>query len=220
MTLSGRVVLVTGASGGLGRAVVPAFRAAGATVLTAARSAGDIRADLAAPEGARTALAEAAAKAGPIAVLAHLMGGFAGGRPVAETDDATWRGMMATNLDAAFYMARAVLPAMIAAGRGRILMVGARAALEPAPGAAAYAVAKAGLVQLVRTLAAEVKESGVTVNAVLPSIIDTPGNRAAMPKARHDRWVAPESIARLLLWLASDEAAEVSGAAIPIYGRA
>ena len=143
----------------------------------------------------------------------------AGGKPVAETDDATWRSMLAMNLDAAFYTARAAFPHMTAAGRGRILMVGSRAGVEPAAGSSAYNVAKAGLIALVRTIAAEVKETGVTCNAVLPSIIDTPTNRAAMPRADYAKWVKPQAIADLIVWLASDEAAEITSAAIPIYGR-
>lgn len=221
MPLSGRVILVTGASGGLGSAVVPAFEKAGAVVLPVARAPGadGIAADLTRDSDARGAVAQAVARAGRIDVLAHLMGGWAGGRPVAETDDATWRSMFGMNLDAAFHMARAVLPHMIAAGRGRIVMVGSRTAVEPAAGSAAYNAAKAGLIALVRTIAAEVKDSGVTCNVVLPSIIDTQANRAAMPKASHAKWVKPQAIAELILWLASDEAADVNGAAIPIYGR-
>ncbi len=221
MPLSGRVVLVTGASGGLGSAVVPAFAKEGAIVLPVARSAGadGIAADLTSDAGAREAVRQAIGRAGRIDVLAHLMGGWAGGKPVAETDDGLWRSMLGMNLDAAFYVARAVLPNMTQAGRGRILMVGSRTAVEPAAGSGAYNVAKAGLIALARTIAAEVKDSGVTCNVVLPSIIDTPANRAAMPKANHAKWVKPESIAALLVWLASDEAADVTGAAIPIYGR-
>lgn len=219
MQLTGRVILVTGASGGLGSAVVPAFEKAGGVVLGASRS-GAIAADLTSDAGARSAVRQAIDKAGRIDVLAHLMGGWAGGKPVAGTDDATWRTMLAVNLDAAFYVARAALPHLTAAGRGRMVMVGSRAGVEPAAGSAAYNVAKAGLVALVRTIAAEVKDSGVTCNAVLPSTIDTAVNRAAMPGADHSKWVKPQAIAELIVWLASDAAAEISGAAIPIYGRA
>lgn len=222
MSISGRVALITGASGGLGSAVVPAFRAAGARVLAVARAPGadGIDADLATDAGARAAVRRALEQAGRIDALIHLMGGWAGGKPVAETDDATWRSMLDINLDAAFHMARAVLPPMTKAGYGRIVMVGSRTGVEPTAGSGAYNVSKAGLIALVRTIAAEVKDSGVTANIVLPSVIDTPVNRAAMPTAKHDRWVKPQSIADLALWLCSDAAADVNGAAIPIYGRA
>ena len=159
-------------------------------------------------------------KAGAIDVLVHLVGGFAGGKPVAETEDDVWDQMLNVNLRSAVHMFRAVLPQMIKAGRGRLIAVGSRAALEPMASFAAYSTAKAALVTLVKTVAQEVKDSGVTANVVLPSIIDTPANRSAMPKADYSKWVTPESIAHWLVWLASHEASDVSGAAIPIYGRA
>jgi NAD(P)-dependent dehydrogenase (short-subunit alcohol dehydrogenase family) len=117
-------------------------------------------------------------------------------------------------------MFRAVLPRMLAAKRGRILAVGSRAGVEPMPNFAAYSVSKAALIALVRTVAQEVKDTDITANIVLPSTIDTPANRAAMPKADPTKWVSPESIADLLVWLASDKAANVNGAVIPIYGKA
>lgn len=216
-----RVVLVTGATGGLGSVVVPAFRDAGAIVVGVARNGGEgfVQADMATADGARAAVEEAIARAGRIDALIHLMGGFAGGRPVAETDDATWTAMMDANLNGAFYAARAVLPHLRSAGWGRIVTVGARLAVEPAPAFAAYGTAKAGLVALTRSIAAEVKTTGVTANVILPGTIDTPANRAAMPSADVTKWVAPARIASLLLWLVSDDAADVNGAVIPIYGR-
>lgn len=221
------VVLITGASGGLGTAVVKAFLESGAAaVFGAARSwkenpfAGlpfhPIEADLTvASECERVAEA-----ARPVDALIHLLGGFAGGKPVAETKEADWRNMLDLNLNAAFSMFHAVLPGMVQARRGRIVAVASRAALEPMANFAAYSVSKAALVALVKTVALEVKDAGVTANAVLPSIIDTPINRKAMPSADFSQWVTPESIADLLVWLASAESANVSGAAIPIYGRA
>jgi NAD(P)-dependent dehydrogenase (short-subunit alcohol dehydrogenase family) len=128
--------------------------------------------------------------------------------------------MLDLNLRSAQLMFRAVLPSMIKAGKGRIVAVGARAALEPIANFAAYSVSKAALVALVKTVALEVKDAGITANVVLPSVIDTPANRAAMPSADASKWVTPESIAGLLIWLTSDAARDVSGAAIPIYGRA
>ena len=158
--------------------------------------------------------------AAPVDSLLHLVGGFGGGQPVAETPDETWDKMLGLNLRSAYMIFRAVLPGMVKAGKGRIVAVGARAAIEPIANFAAYSVSKAALVALVKTVALEVKDSGITANAVLPSVIDTPANRAAMPAADASKWVTPESIAGLLVWLVSDAARDVNGAAIPIYGRA
>jgi NAD(P)-dependent dehydrogenase (short-subunit alcohol dehydrogenase family) len=157
---------------------------------------------------------------GSIDALVHLIGGFGGGSRLWETSDATWDSMMNINLRAAFLTMRAVLKPMTVARRGRIVAIGSRAAIEPLANFAAYAVAKSALVALIKNVAAETRDLGITANVVLPSTIDTAANRKAMPKADFSTWVAPESIAKLLLWLASDQAADVSGAVIPIYGRA
>ncbi len=222
---TGRAVLITGASGGLGAAVTQAFLEAGAVVAAVSRSASagaagpfEVAADLTRPDEAARAVQAVRARFGRLDVLLHLAGGFEGGAPVAQTADSVWNRMFNLNLNAAFYCARAVLPAMIEAGYGRIVAIGSKTALEPAATLAAYGASKAALVALVRTIALEVKRSGVTANVVLPSVIDTPANRAADPAADFSRWVKPESIARLLLWLASEEAADVNGAVIPIYG--
>ncbi len=226
---SGRVVLVTGASGGLGSAVCNRFLEAGAAVVGVARSArardGQQRftavpADLTTPQGAHTAVDEALRETGRIDALVHAMGGFAGGRPVAETDDETWDRMMSLNLRPAFLITRAVLPAMIEAGRGRIVAVGSRAGVDPTPTLSAYGVSKAGLNALIQTIAAEVRDDNITANVVLPSVIDTPANRTAMPDADHSKWVSPEAVAEQIFWLCSEQAAEISGALIPVYGRA
>lgn len=215
-------VLVTGASGGLGPAVVEAFLSAGAEVAGVARSwTGQdprfkrIQADLSRAEECRRAVEDA----GEPDVLAHVMGGFAGGRSVAETDEAEWDQMMNINLRSAFLMFRAALPAMLRKNHGRIVVIGSRVGVEPAATLSAYGVSKAGLVHLVRTLALELKETGVTANIIMPSTIDTEANRRAMPKADFSRWVRPESIARIVVWLASDEARDVNGAVVPVYGR-
>lgn len=160
-----------------------------------------------------------ARSAAPVDALVHLLGGFGGGKPVSETEDDTWDRMLNLNLRSAFDMFRALLPQMTQAGRGRIIAVGSRAAVEPMANFAAYSVAKAGLVALVQSVAREVKDSGVTANVVLPDTIDTPANRAAMPKADFTKWVAPQSIADLLVWLASAKGSDINGAVIPIYGR-
>jgi NAD(P)-dependent dehydrogenase (short-subunit alcohol dehydrogenase family) len=218
-------ILITGANGGLGTAVCQAFLETGAKVIGVARSWTEpvsfttLSVDLTTAEGCDAMLAQAL-EHGPIDALVHLLGGFGGGQTVAETSDKTWDGMMTLNLRAAFCAMRAVLKPMTAAKYGRIVAVGSRAAVEAAPNFAAYSVSKAGLVALVKNVAAENKELGITANVVLPSTIDTPLNRKAMAGSDFSRWVTPESIAKTLVWLASKEAGDVSGAVIPIYGRA
>jgi NAD(P)-dependent dehydrogenase (short-subunit alcohol dehydrogenase family) len=225
-----RVILITGVTGGLGGAVAKAFLDAGATVAGVSRTAEltpfagprylSLAADVASREGASSAVRDALRLRGRIDALVHLVGGFAGGKPVAQTTDETWFRMLDLNLNAAFYTARAVLPHMLAGGRGRIVAVGSRTGVEPAAGLSAYGTSKAALIALVRTIAAEVRDTAITANVILPSVIDTPANRAASPGADASKWVKTASIANLLLWLASNAAAEVNGAVIPIYGRA
>jgi NAD(P)-dependent dehydrogenase (short-subunit alcohol dehydrogenase family) len=218
-------VLITGANGGLGTAVCRAFLDTGATVIGVARDWPEavsfltLSVDLTTSEGCDAMVAQAL-QHGPIEALVHILGGFGGGQPVAETSDKTWDGMMTLNLRAAFCAMRAVLKPMTAAKYGRIVAVGSRAAVEPMPNFAGYSVSKAGLVALVKNVAAETKDLGITANVVLPSTIDTPLNRKAIPNADFSRWVQPESIAKSLVWLASPEAGDTSGAVIPIYGRA
>ena len=222
-----RVVLITGASGGLGWAVRDAFLAEGATVVAVARSIEEDReqpnylcvaVDLTSVEGVRSVLDQALQRAKRLDVLVHVMGAFAGGSTVAETDEAVWDRMMVLNLRSAFLVTRAALAPMISAGYGRIVAVGSRTGVEPTAGLGAYGVSKAGLNSLVQTIAEEVKGQGITANVVLPSIIDTPANRKAMPKADFSKWVTSEAIARQILWLSSEEAGEVNGALIPMYG--
>jgi NAD(P)-dependent dehydrogenase (short-subunit alcohol dehydrogenase family) len=218
-------VLITGANGGLGTAVSKAFVETGATVIGVARNWTEpvpfltLSADLTTAEGCDMMVQQALAQ-GPIHSLVHILGGFGGGQPIAEMSDKTWDGMMTLNLRAAFCAMRAVLKPMMVAKYGRIVAVGSRAAVDPMPNFAAYSVSKAALVALVKSVAAENKDSGITANVVLPSIIDTPLNRKAIPQADFSRWVAPESIAKTLVWLASAAAGDVSGAVVPIYGRA
>ena len=216
-----KVILITGGAGALGQTVVPAFVSAGASVIL-----GDLnpvqlpgvtalKADFTDQTQVRGLVNEVIQSSGRLDALVNLIGGFATGRMV-DTDVSLWQRMLAMNLTSAFLLSQAVLPSMLERRQGRIVHVAARAALEPFPGAAAYIVSKAGLVALIRTLSKELNGSGVTVNGVLPSTIDTPVNRKAMPEADPSKWVRPESIARTLVFLASDDANQINGALIPI----
>ena len=226
--LSHRTVLITGASGGLGRPVTDAFLSAGAAVVAVAldfpegasqSTCTQVVADLTSATEVDRMLAMALEPTGRIEALVHIAGGFAGGTPVHETDEATWDHIMNLNLKAAFLVTRAVLRPMIDAGYGRIVAVGARPGVVPVAGLSAYSASKAGLHALIQTIALEGNKHGITANAVMPSIINTPTNREAMPDADFSKWVAPESIARQIVWLCSEEAADVSGALLPIYGQ-
>lgn len=153
---------------------------------------------------------------------ALIAGAWRGGRPIhEETSDDVWRSMMTTNLETAYRSLRAVLPPMVAARRGSIVVIGSRAAEQPwtSAGAAAYAAAKAAVVALARAAATEVLKHGVRVNAVLPSTLDTPANRAAIPGADPTHWVSTASAAGVIAFLLGDEARDISGAAVPVYGR-
>jgi NAD(P)-dependent dehydrogenase (short-subunit alcohol dehydrogenase family) len=154
-----------------------------------------------------------------IDILVHLVGGFAGGAPVAGTDDATFERMLDLNLRSAFHILRAVVPVMRASGWGRIVAIGSRAAVEPQPSIAAYSASKSALVSLMRSVATENKDTGITANVILPGTMDTPANRAADPAADFAKWIDPQQVANLVLWLASDAATQVTGAAIPVYGK-
>lgn len=222
MDLDGQVILIAGGAGALGQTVVPACVRAGATVITADRqmpagSSGTstMQADVTNEADVRRLVKEVIRKAGRIDALVNLVGGFAMGR-VEETDAILWQRMLTMNVTAAFLLSKAVLPSMVERGAGRIIHVAARAAVEPFPGAAAYVVSKSALVSLIRALSLEHAGSGVTVNGILPATIDTAANRASMPNADTSKWVTPDSIAQLAIFLASREAHQINGALIPI----
>ena len=226
---SDRIVLITGAKGGLGSIVTEAFLAAGDTVVGTSRSihAADfanprfvaIASDLTDAASARQLVFCIAQRFQQVDTLVHVMGGFSGGKPIAETDDVTWDRMMNLNVRSAFNIFRAVIPRMRAAGRGRIVAIASRAAAEPAANIAAYGASKAALLSLVRSAAAENKDVGITVNAILPGTMNTVANRKADPKADFSRWIPPKDVADLVVFLTSNAAAQITGAAIPIYGR-
>ncbi len=227
-SLQGQVAIVTGASGALGSEVTKSLLAAGATVVavdranvaTTSQEAGVTRysANLTDTREVKQLVASVFAKFGRIDVVVHVMGGFAGGASVAETDDATWQKMMDINLNAAFYILRAVVPVMRQAEHGRIIAIGSRQAVQPAAGVGAYSASKAALVSLVQTVALENTDKNIRANVILPGTMDTPANRAAMPKADFAKWVATSHVAELVVMLAGGAGGEINGAAIPVYG--
>jgi len=156
---------------------------------------------------------------GRLDILIHVLGAFAGGKSVAETNDATWEKMQDLNLSSAFYVLRAAIPHLRKSGKGRVVVIGSLAAVEPKAGIAAYVTFKSALVSLVRTVALENRDAGMTANLILPDTMDTPGNRQAMPQADPCKWVATQDVADLALWLADDRAAQVTGTAIPIAAK-
>jgi NAD(P)-dependent dehydrogenase (short-subunit alcohol dehydrogenase family) len=224
--MSGRVVLITGAKGGLGTFVTQRFLGTGATVVGASRSISQedfpfpnfvaMPVDFTKSAAVTSAIGSIVERYGKLDVLVHVVGGFAGGKSVAETDDATWEQMRDLNLTAAFYVLRAAIPHMRKLGAGRIVAVGSLTAVEPHAGLGAYVTFKSALVSLVRTVAVENKDAGVTANVVLPGTMDTPANRKAMPGADFSKWLKPPDVADLILWLADERASHVTGAAIPI----
>lgn len=225
----GKVALVTGANGGLGRHLTHALLDAGFGVVGLAPKIQPsdfdhlhftaLPATLDSLDAAKKATETVIAHFGKIDVLAHLVGGFAGGQSVADTDDATFQRMFDLNVGSAFHILRAVIPYMRKAGSGRIIAIGSRAAEDPGANVGAYSASKAALVSLMRTVAIENKNAGITANVILPGTMDTPANHQAMPKADTSQWVQPSSIASLIVWLAGDAGKDVTGTAIPIYGR-
>jgi NAD(P)-dependent dehydrogenase (short-subunit alcohol dehydrogenase family) len=224
-----KITLVTGANGGLGAHVTKTLLEAGHTVVGVARhiKASDfdhqhftaLPASLDGLDAAKKAVETILTQFGKIDVLVHTVGGFAGGTTVADMDDATFQRMLDINLTSAFHIFRAVIPPMRKAQSGRIIAIGSRAAEDPGPTVGAYSASKAALVSLVRTVARENKDAGITANVILPGTIDTPANRKDMPGADTSQWVQPASIANLIVWLTGDTANDVTGAVIPVYGR-
>jgi NAD(P)-dependent dehydrogenase (short-subunit alcohol dehydrogenase family) len=163
---------------------------------------------------------EAVEGVGDLEAVVNLVGGFSSGPLVHETEPEDFKRMLELNLVPGFNLARAAMPRLVERGAGAFVGVSARPALRPFPGAAGYITGKAGVLAFVQALDAEYRDQGVRCNAVLPSVIDTPANREAMPKADFSKWVPPAEIARVIRFLVSDESAPVSGAGIPVYGRA
>lgn len=229
MALAGKLVAVTGAFGALGAVVVRAVQAAGARVAaidqaeaSRARGLGDAvlvaGVDLADAEAARSAMARAADGLGGLDGLVNVAGGFRW-ETLADGAIDTWDALYRMNLRTAAAACQAALPHFARRGGGRIVNIGAAASAKAAAGMGAYAASKAGVARLTEALAEEWKDQGVAVNAVLPSIIDTPRNREDMPKADFTRWVAPEALADVIVFLLSAQARAITGALVPVTGR-
>lgn len=231
------VTMITGAVGNLGFATAQTFLAAGHRTVLLDRSEDRLRGafgkvaespdhllaggvDLSAPDSVGKVVETALARFGRLDVLVHTAGAWRGGRPVHETDLGEWDFVFGANLRTALVCCRAVVPQMLEQAYGRIITVASRDGLVGSAGYAAYCASKSAVLRLNESLADELKTAGINVNCVLPSTIDTPQNRAAMPDADFSTWVEPAAIADVILFLASDAARAVTGAAIPVSGRA
>jgi len=236
LSFDGKVVLVAGGTGGLGRAVTLEFLREGARAVVTYRKEEEfiaLRADAGASastlEGHRVDVTDEAAvgqlvnqvvgRFGRLDAMVNTVGGYAGGIKLWELETKTFEQMLALNLRAGYALSRAAIVPMLKQKHGVIVNVAAKAAVDHGAGAAAYAASKAAAVAMIDSLAADVKGTGVRVNSILPSIIDTEVNRKAMPDANFATWPKPEEIARVILFLASDESKVIHGAAIPVYGE-
>src|SRR5262249_30159839 len=231
---SGKLILVAGGTGALGRAISLAFLEQGAKVVVTYREARefdelkrvaaiaalrgqqvDVTDDVAMKQFVQTVVAEHSR----LDVVWNTVGAFAGSCRLWEEDASVLEQMLAANLRSGYAISRAVVPEMLKQKRGVFINIASRAAVDHGPGNASYAASKAAAVALMDSLAAELKGTGVRVNSILPSIFDTPANRKAMPKASFAQWPKPEEIARVILFLASDDAKLIHGASIPVYGE-
>ncbi len=237
--LEDKVAIITGGTGALGRAAVETFLAAGAKVAVpwiveaevpmlherlGSRFPSDqlmlARANIGIEAEAGRFVEGVVKRFGRVDILANLVGGFWGGKPISETTVEEWQAMFDLNLKPTFLMCRAVAPIMQKNKYGRIVSVTSRSGLTGAGDFAAYAVAKGAIATFTSSLAEELLPDNVLVNAIAPSTIDTEANRKAMPKAKHENWVKPEDIAETLAYLCSEDCRVTSGAVIPVYGRA
>jgi NAD(P)-dependent dehydrogenase (short-subunit alcohol dehydrogenase family) len=237
--LENRVAIISGGTGALGRAVAEYFVQSGARVAIPwvvepevpmlKKRLGDRfseakvflkRADVGDESQIATFVEEVTKKFGKLDILVNLVGGFWGGKSIAETAMAEWQAMFDLNLKPTFLCCRAAVPAMKKNGYGRIVSVSSRSGLQGAGDYAAYAIAKGAIATFTASLAEEVLPENIIVNAIAPSTIDTEANRTAMPKAKHENWVKPEDIARTVGFLCSEDNRVTAGAVIPVYGRA
>ncbi len=233
---SNQTVVVTGAVGNLGQAVAGAFLDAGARLALLDHKTGRLAeafprpvalpehllldaAQATDPESMRVTIDRIVERLGRIDVLVNTVGGYRAGTPVHETPLAVLDDMLNRNVRSVFIACQLVVPHMLERNRGKIVNIGARSGLEGRKNTSAYSIAKCGVIRLTQSMAAELKKSGINVNCVLPGVIDTPENRAAMPEADFSHWVTPEAVAGAILFLASESAREIHGVTLPVYGR-
>lgn len=232
---SQRVIVITGAAGNLGTAAAQAFQRAGARLVLVDHRADRLPrlfpelagspdhflatgVDVDDPASVAAMTAEAVKRLGRIDVLVNTVGGYKAGPPLHETPVADWDFMLSLNARSVFVTCHAVIPHLLRQGSGKIINTSSRAALGGEAGTAAYSASKSAVLRLTESLSAELKAHGINVNCVLPGLIDTPQNRAAMPDADHSRWIEPAALADVMLFLASDDARAIHGAAVPVYG--
>ena len=229
-----RVVMITGASGNLGNAAARAFLAEGAKLILADRNLdnlnrvfadlGDsdevmfVSVDLTDGGAVESAIFEAVQQFSRLDVLVNVAGGYRAGTPLHETPLENWDFLLNLNMKTVIHTGRAAIPHMLQQKYGKIINIAARAALEGKANMSAYVVSKVAVVRITESMASELKEQGINVNCILPGTIDTPQNRAAMPTADFRKWVAPEALAEVIVFLASDASRAIHGAAIPVYG--
>ena len=237
MNVEGKVVLITGAAGALGHVVAHRFGDAGARLVLVdnrpdrlAELCNDLKenygallignTDVTNPRSVGKMVEMVIRERERIDILLNLVGGYRAGPPIHETPPEVWDFLMNLNAKSVFLVAGAVIPHMIEQGGGKIISISAKPALQGTKGHGVYSAAKAAVIRLTEAMSAELKDHNINVNCVLPSIIDTPANRQEMPKADYSKWVSPEALADVLLFLASDASRTIHGAAIPVYGRA
>lgn len=235
-SLKDKIAVITGAAGNLGMATAAAFRQAGAHLVLVDRSPDRIRElfkdlaisrdhlvmggiDLSDAASLEKLVQQILSRFGRLDVVVNTVGAFRGGKPVSESDPADWDFLFNANVRTTLMACHAVIPQMLKQKSGKIINVSSREGLEAHAGLAAYSASKSAVLRLTESLSAELKPSDINVNCILPSVIDTPQNRAAMPRADFSKWVAPEAIADVIAFLASDASRAIHGAAIPVYGK-
>ncbi len=226
--MSDRVIFITGANGGLGTFVTESFLQKGDNVIGASLhiESNDfpkpnfraLPVDFTNQQQVNEAVEKVIANYGRMDVLVHILGGFAGGQSITKTDDATWTRMQVLNLTSAFYVLRETIPHLRKSKNGRIVAIGSLTAKEPQANLGAYVIFKSALSVLLKTVALENADAGLTANVILPGTMDTPANRKAMPKADFSSWLNPKRVAELVLWLTDESAGQITGTEIPIEG--
>jgi NAD(P)-dependent dehydrogenase (short-subunit alcohol dehydrogenase family) len=234
--LAAKVVIVTGSIGNLGQATARGLHEVGAKTVLVDRSNDRLReiypdlidspghllaggTDLTNPDSLTRMVQSACERFGQIDALVNTVGGWRGGKPVHETDLADWDFLFGVNLRSTLLCCRAVIPQMLRQGHGKIVNVASRDGLAGGAGYSAYSASKSAVLRLTESVAAEVKNENINVNCIMPGTIDTPQNRKAIPNGDFSKWVAPEAIADVILFLISDAARAINGAAVPVYGK-